>query len=402
MHTLLFVTATTGHNLTYARIILEALVANNIRCTLALPKTQEFEAEFINQIGEIRRSIDVLEYPQTENSKKSGFIGSWGQCKDFHWCIHKTGASSIIAPTGTLLPYTWGLYRRLALPLRKQSKISITLSMLSTGFVSEMKSSQTLASKIKQKLEQFARRNLLRLLPENCIATIDACAFERLKEQDRWTAGRFFLIPDPIIPWGLTNKITARQELDLDQDVFYVGLLGAFAAHPRKNLSLALEAIRLLGTSSPFRVLIAGKLGPRDHELLLTTYRDLLDSKFVRVIDKYLSDFEMGRAISAIDIACIPYSHHYAPSGIAAQAAAAGCPVIVPKYHWFDFAVATYGIGWTFYPLSSDALAKTLVEVASLIPDHQLSPEGKMWLMKSSVENFQKLWLQIVLQDYNN
>lgn len=134
-------------------------------------------------------------------------------------------------------------------------------------------------------------------------------------------------LPDPSPALHFTDRETARRRLGLPAGEFICGILGTVTEG--KNPDVAVAALVLLPDG--YRLLLAGQLSPGVRGLVAAL--DPADRARVLVLDRQLSDEELGSAVSACDAVLI-LNDLDGPSGMLLNAAEAGVPVVVGESPW--------------------------------------------------------------------
>lgn len=178
---------------------------------------------------------------------------------------------------------------------------------------------------IKKKLFlRMLRNRLLRSL-----LTIDEPLADYLvghgKADDKVT---FF--PEPVGWTDLPNRNEARDELNLSLERTLILVYGAITE--RKGVVKLLRAMASPAFPASVDVLLAGKQSPEIRELVREPWTTaLLTEGRLICLDRFIDGREERCLFGAADIVWLGYRGHYTPSGVLAQAAAAGRPIIACK-----------------------------------------------------------------------
>jgi hypothetical protein len=165
---------------------------------------------------------------------------------------------------------------------------------------------------------------------------------------------------DPVMQRKLPSRAEARRRFGIDEDVLVVGLLGVI--DKRKNPEMVAE-----GCVDAFRhmeglLLVAGQV--RGKVFGSGTGGMALGVGQIQVIDRYLSEDELGAAAATCNTLALMHDNHAYASGMLSLAAQAGAAVIVPKGSRLA-AIASaggFGVESNFSPKS---VARSLERVAS-------------------------------------
>lgn len=113
---------------------------------------------------------------------------------------------------------------------------------------------------------------------------------------------------------------------------------------------------------SPF-LLGAGPLPPEPE--LAAELRQLVGQGRAVVLDRYVCAEVEKACFCACDAVLLLYVHHFGSSGVLAQAAAAGNPVIASDEGLIGYRVGRYGLGWLFRSGDVAALRQALAQVTT-------------------------------------
>jgi len=386
-HILLFTAKGTGHNLIYLKILLDALLIKKYKITIALPKSCLKSESFKYHIQRFTNKIEIVLH--TGSNTTNSFINSWHECirlKDTISLMKET-PSVVLAPNGSQIPFLWPLFRSIYSRQLKQVE-KFQFGMLSTGIDF---SARTFKSKIVNKL----RVMLLSLNPPSSLKTIDAYGFQLLESKFTSLKRIFSLVPDPMDTVELVDKKQARNYFNLPEKSFIISISGALSSHPRKNTKLLIDATLSTQTNKNIVLFIAGKLTDE-----LNCYiKDNSAKTYGRIItvNRYLSDEELTIATCASDVVCTPYSDHFAPSGIILRAIKCNVPVLVPKYHWFNFMIKNFNVGWTIPSLNQKDLTNSIEKVFNELSNNHKLPTAN-YILKNyfSEKNFSAHWLECI------
>jgi hypothetical protein len=192
------------------------------------------------------------------------------------------------------------------------------------------------------------------------------------------------------------DKQSVRKELGFSDNEFIVAICGALDSHPRKNGGLLIEAICAIPSNEDVKLVIAGKVND-DIIQRLTQLSESLRARFI-LINKYLTDQELINLTTAADLICTPYSGHFAPSGIVLRAVKCRTPVLVPNYHWFQFMVETFGIGWVIPQLTLTELSSAIIRAKTR--NLETKPDNALELLEQfyNTNNFVAHWMENIVK----
>jgi glycosyltransferase involved in cell wall biosynthesis len=110
------------------------------------------------------------------------------------------------------------------------------------------------------------------------------------------------------------------------------------------------------------------------------------------VLDRYLTNEELGACYAAGDLIVAPYRPHLQSSGIVLHAAAAGKMVLAANNGWFAYMVPKFSLGRLCEPQNPELLAETLDTALHEAEGYKLSAAAKRLLEFNRSENFVLQW----------
>ena len=401
---LLFTIFGTGHNLVHFNIVIKAMIVQDYQITLVLPENCINKDSYNTHVLPYLNHVKIITHKHKHLNNL--FLNSWRECGVLRDAIssNKSHYDAILALNRSQIPFLWPISRVFNLKALKNTA-AIKFGMTSTGL-------NHAPPTIKTQINNLIRKTLLSLHSDGALKTIDAYAFSELKNSSPRLKKNYTLIPDPIDKIAIVDKISARGQLGIPDDVFVVSISGSINSHPRKNCPLLINALSDQGINKKICLLIAGKLTPDINEYIKKS--QAFQDKRIFVIDRYLSDEELTTVTCASDLVCTPYSGHYCPSGIVLRAVKCDVPVLVPNYHWFKFMVEKFNIGWTLKALTVSTMIDSLNEISEGNNKLQYQKAQRMLVKKyCSEDNFAAHWLsqfegnqaysfEQLLVDYNN
>ena len=151
------------------------------------------------------------------------------------------------------------------------------------------------------------------------------------------------------------EKDKSRSFFGLREDLPVLLCLGATRSD--KGLDLLLEALK--GVRHPFQLLIAGKEEDIKKDNILEHSTDFRDSVFLYL--QYLSDDELGMALAASDIVCIPYRKSFnAASGPLGEGVMLNKCIIGPDHGNLGKTIRDYHLGYVFESENTEDLSNVL------------------------------------------
>lgn len=225
--------------------------------------------------------------------------------------------------------------------------------------------------------------------PWQSLFVLDPLATEALTERGEDGAAR--LMPDPVEQRPRMDSQTARASLGIREADRVLVLAGAI--DERKG---AVELARAFAISeSPDDVVLAfiGKVSPAIADDLARFAR--ADDRIV-VIDRHLDGDEFWAALSSADVLCATYANHVGSSGIVAQAAYLGTPLLASDYGWVGEATRRYGLGVTVDTLDVASLRSGVEAVTNGPLESTRTDASEVFVSFNTPERFVETWLSAI------
>jgi len=198
------------------------------------------------------------------------------------------------------------------------------------------------------------------------------------------------LMPDPVeIPPPLDRQ-TARSLLKIPVDGVVVGCVGVL--DERKGVDLLANAFASSRLPSDAHLLLVGTCtaGVKAAVAKLRARRGFAGR--VHLVDEWVTDEIMMRAIAAMDLVVTAYPGHVGSASIVLRVMAAGRPVLGSPTPWIARHVSQYKAGWVSDVGNPEAFAADLARAAENALSWQPSPHVSELLAFNSPENFMAHW----------
>ena len=379
-HIAIYSGSATGHNLFYIGLLASELVKQHYKITLCLPENVEKSEAYESYIKCFKPYINLVSHSGV-NRSINAIKQSLQESSHLKKLLNLVRPDFVFAPTGTQATFTWPLFRLMG------CRTPYRFLMLSTG-------QNQVGDKLKAKIENKIRDLLLSFNGRQTLYTIDNVALYKLKKQKKLSAKCFSLIPDPMNDFDKLEKQLVRNEYGFTDDDYIVAICGSLDSHPRKNVGLLIEAICAIPGNENIKLVMAGKLSDDITNRLASLSPDLRE-RFI-LFNRYLTDQELINLTTAADLICTPYTNHFAPSGIVLRAIKCQTPVLVPNYHWFQFMVKQFRVGWVIPQLTLHELSCAIIKAKSeTIPN---KPHNFLHLLEQfySTQNFVAHWMACI------
>jgi glycosyltransferase involved in cell wall biosynthesis len=209
---------------------------------------------------------------------------------------------------------------------------------------------------LRQRAGAAASRWLMQRSPWRVTHILDTWVYNNLKGSAVST--EFRLIPEPVEPLPAIDRYEARRVLGIPEDGRYVATVGGMDV--RKGIDLLLNAFVRAKVRDDDRLLLVGKMSQPMRDLVARDYAQLVACKRLVVVDRYVSDHELGCGFLAGDVLVTPHPKQVGSSGTMVRAAAANRPVIASDYGWVGWVTKEFGFGAAVNVTDADAFAAAI------------------------------------------
>jgi glycosyltransferase involved in cell wall biosynthesis len=182
--------------------------------------------------------------------------------------------------------------------------------------------------------------------------------YEDAQRKRRSWVARAQLIADPVPRAARLERAAARRLLGIPEEGRYLGLLGGL--DQRKAIPELLAAFRAASLGAQDRLLLAGRLDDGFRSLISSEYQDLVSAGRIVLIDRFLTDEELTKGFSALDVVCATYRDFPGLASLMLKGVAAARPVVAQDFGWAAALIRRFRIGHTADIYSIDAFAAVL------------------------------------------
>lgn len=154
------------------------------------------------------------------------------------------------------------------------------------------------------------------------------------------------------------SKESARQELGFGQEDTLILYFGSYFYS--KGPDLLLTVARDYSNQKGIKFLFVGSTSTASFDINIDNYK----SKNTHFVDRFVSDQEAIKYITASDLVVLPYRkfYRYDTSGVLVQSCLAHRPCLVPNFEPFSTVVEEHGIGFQFEAESNHSLKNAIDE----------------------------------------
>ena len=195
----------------------------------------------------------------------------------------------------------------------------------------------------------------------------------------------FRLIPEPVEERTAIDRDEARRRLAIPTVGRYVAMVGTL--EPRKGIEELLAAFERSPLTAEDRVLLVGRATPPIRELLQTRYDQLIRQQRIVVVDRYVSDEELGAAFFAADVVAVTHPRQIGSSGTLVCAAAAERYLLTSDFGWVGWVTKLFQLGSAVNVTDVDALAAALTTALERSADYRRSEAANRFCQYHTVPN---------------
>lgn len=396
MKALVFEPQFVGHNLAYARHVIEALSHVGVESILLTSRQALDSDEYRTHIGTLRCEFTVYASDAFESKKLSrgvrvqGPRGVYSTMRALLDGLKEHEPEHVYVPFGNALAYSLGVPNPVSRLIRSRG-VEIEAILL---FGKYSYPHTDWASRWKQELAL----RMLDLGPWTRIHHILPHAVRVMSQHSAKLQQITGLLPDPIETPIRIDRTSACRSLGLNPDHRYLSLLGVIDR--RKGIHDLLAAIRSVKSQLPENVkfLIAGRCAPDVRSVFQGEFKDLIDGECIVLRDQHLSHEELWGACYASTMMLLPYPEHQYSASILIRAAAAGVPVVCNAIGWMRETTQRFNLGWTCNTRNAAEFGQVLVETLSTCDKHVGSKDAQDFVSFHSLDNFQALITQRIRQ----
>jgi hypothetical protein len=241
---------------------------------------------------------------------------------------------------------------------------------------------------------EVSRRLVLRS-PWKIIHLLDPWMYDAL--EGRRARTEFRIIPEPVEPLPKMSRDDARRALKIPVDGRYAALIGGLV--PGKGIEGLLESFSRAKLAEDDRVLLVGKMNNTIRQLVNGQYAQLVQSRRLVFIDRYVSDFELDSGFVAADIVAVTHKRLIGSSGTLVRAAHAGRMLITTDYGWAGWATRSFELGMTANVGDVATLTAALETAFSASSDYRRSEKGDRFCQFHTLANQKAHWVAGIGRD---
>jgi hypothetical protein len=383
-HCLIFERAVGGHRLHHVRHLTDVLIEIGCDVTLALQNDARETEEYNVHLKALEPHFRFQPGPPT---RPSNMRRGWLFCNDLMKTMRATKADRVYITCTEYLTQAAAL--RCLLTGRKHFPGSPIEGHLNRGTYAYPY--ETLRDLIRG---EVSRRLALRS-PWQITHLLDPWVWEELKGHR--TATEFRVIPEPVEPLPDMSREDARRALGAPIDGRYMAMIGGLTAN--KGVEQVLQAYSQINLASDERLLLVGKMSPPIRELIRNQYSQLLKDRRIVLIDRYVSDFELGCGFLASDVVAVVHDRLIGSSGTLVRAAHAERPMLTTHYGWAGWATERFDLGRTVNVSNLEAFQCAIGDAFNSAADYRRSEKGHRFCRFHTLPNWKAHWVAGIGRD---
>jgi glycosyltransferase involved in cell wall biosynthesis len=364
-----------GHYLSYVRHLVQAFAPLGCEIVVAVPNAALESAQFKTYLSPHRSRFQLESIQPREYASTSVWKIIQTDARVYRELIDRVRPDAVYLPTLEQRTAQW-------LALRHSGLSQLHCEGLLLGLPAAYGMSRR---------APFFTRMALRAMPFDIVHYMDPVTFDWVSSKVGGKTGRRArLIADPVEPLSLPTRSKARAMLRLPE---YNKLIMSIGMQDhRKGIDYLISACACWRPTEPASIVLAGSLSAQIRQLVTNDYRHLVDDGRLIVLDRYLTNEELGACYAAGDLIAAPYRPHLQSSGIVLHAAAAGKMVLAANNGWFKYMVPKFSLGRLCDPQDPELLVETLDTALHEAEGYKLSAAAKRLLEFNRSENFVLQW----------
>jgi glycosyltransferase involved in cell wall biosynthesis len=251
------------------------------------------------------------------------------------------------------------------------------------------------ADSLRGRIGSAASRWLTQRSPWRVTHLLDTWVYNNLRGTASVT--EFRLIPEPVEPLPQVDRIEARRLLGIPTSGRYVATTGLM--EPRKGIDLLLAAFARAKVQQDDRLLLIGKMHKAIRDLISRDYQSLLNAGRIVVVDRYVSDFELGCGFMAGDVLVTPHPCQVGSSGTLVRAAAALRPIIASNFGWVGWVTQQFELGACVDVTDPMAFATAIESTLNYTAVWRRGEKAARFCQYHTVKNQKAHWLVSLARD---
>jgi glycosyltransferase involved in cell wall biosynthesis len=239
------------------------------------------------------------------------------------------------------------------------------------------------------------RRWMTRRSPWRVTHVLDTWVYDKLQGMAHTT--EFRRIPEPVEPLPQLDRDEARRVFGIPTGGRYVAVAGLLDT--RKGIDLLLEGFARAKLLADDRLLLVGRVVPEIADLIGRDYSALVSSGRLIVVDRYVTDFEVGCCFLAGDVVVVPHPRQVGSSGTLVRAAAAKRPLIASNYGWIGWVTRQFELGAAINVSDPTVFAEAIESALRESDEWRQHQKAARFCQYHTVKNQKAHWLVSLAQE---
>lgn len=379
MRVLIFEPDHTGHHLHHVRALAGAFSDLGTEVTVALDRAAPASREYDVHLGDLCAHVDAS-MPESEGTPLARAVAA---ARALAAAVRRHRPDHVLVPYGDGLTQVLGVGRLVAFNPFPRGVEAETLLMRG-GFAYPRE-------RRREALRDQVTLSAMALAPWTRIHHLDPLPYDIVQKRGGALARRSRVIPEPVESSPCLDRLEARRQLGVPEDGPYVGCVGMLDG--RKGVDRLVRAFVEVAPRLPSaRLLLMGRVKAPVDAALAGEGAALVRSGRIVVVDRYVSDEELGTAFSALDLVCTPYPRHIGSSGVVVRAAAAERPLLGSDFGWVGWSIRRFGLGHVCDVREPPAFARALEASLGAAPLFRLGAPARGFVAFHTMANFLAAW----------
>ena len=381
MRILIFELCSSGHRLQYVRAMLDSFRHLSTDIILAASANVVSTVEYGVHLSSVEYSFTLD--TSTCFSSAGAMKTSFKSFLNFYRIVKKYNPDYIYVPFADGLSQFMGMARLVGIsPLNSDMRLEM---LIMRGRIPYEQTG------LLNRLKTYGWLKATECSGADAIHFLNPLQFSAIKNQKSKLAKKARIIPEPVEKMEIMSRSEAREQLGIPTEGRYIVCLGRLDL--RKGIDLLLRAYANASLAVNDRLLLLGKVTSEIKDILNVELDYLIKNNKVIIIDRYVSQEELGAGICAADVVCTPYPAHLTSSGFVVRAAALGRPVLTSNVGWMGEIVPKFDLGKTCNVTDSEIFSLSISESLNESGSFVVSERGKRFIKFHTLSNFSAHWL---------
>jgi glycosyltransferase involved in cell wall biosynthesis len=371
-----------GHHLTYARVVIEALLTLGCDVVFTTSELAPTTPEYNIQIRplESRIRLDATVQRSIGSTDTGRLRGLRTTARSFWAAIERCAPEHVLVPTADGITQALGVF-----PRKPPAGLEIEGLLMRGKWAYPNRS-------LRDRLAAWLSLNSARRGPWTTLYCLDELAVQDSRSRGGRLAQILRLMPHVMDPVEHIPAATAREALAFPSGKFYVGCIGALSL--RKGIDVLLEAMGRREVPHDVVLVLMGKC---DESLALhlagPAAARLREQGRLLQIDRYVEERTLALGYAALDCVCTLHRDTTLPSSVLLHAAAHGKPVLGSNSGWIEHMIRKFELGWTADPSDPASVAIALQQARDGFGRYRAAPAVQELAAFHTTFNAKATWM---------